>query len=931
LIVANVIEIIIKASDLASSPLRAVAGQLDDFGAGARRVGQGIAGVGAGLLAATAPLIAGLGAAVSTSLEFSAALTNIRSLTGATTDEFAAMSSQLLAMGANSIAGPQAVAGAMYEIVSGVADASTHMAILESAIATSEAGAASLGGTTAALVSVMNAYRFGANKAAYASNVLTRTVGMGVGSMDEFAAAIPAVTGVAAPLGESFDNIGAQLAYMTTKGYTASVAATQIRSAFTSLLSPNAAMALGLTDIGVASGSAALEQFGLVGTYELLMAAFGGSVDEMAKATGSIESLQAVLALTGEGFAAFDTSFDGGLEGVTDFARGIQREGAAAQLQLLNSQMDALKISVGDALVPSLIQFVDQIKPVVAQVTAWVQANPALVAQIGQLVAGAVVLGVGLVALGTIISAVGFAVMGIGAAFAVLTPPVLLVISTLAALGAAFSADIGGIRTTALRILPQIVDAVAMVSARIEDLQTSARSTLMRFGVHFMFAYFRVRIFADRVVDALDELLASLRKFGERVFGSVDLSSIFGDFDLGKIAQVGQFMIGLLSPVGRLIDILKLLGVNMNLGETFISLVNGVTSFFDILGDGGSIFDALRSGFGGFVDNILLHLGVPAELAVAMGIGFQEGVNLIETAFNGVLNFIQTVALPGLQGLADWFTSDVLPGVVGFVQTTIVPGIQGGFDAIGAIWAGLQPKLQPIIDWFTETMGPRLVSLFNDDIKPLIESFTGLLGDIWTAVAPNLEALLSWFVETGLPVALNFISGPVTTTISALISLLRGIITEVRPYIDDLVNFITGNFELLIGTIERVIDAAGRLAGVWGGVSDNAGTVGNLLSSGQVNLGDVIGAAVGAIGAEFRANGGPVRAGSPYIVGERGSEMFIPSSSGRIEPNSGGGDSYVINIQLPAEAMASPERARAAGEAYGDGFMQQVRRQGGLG
>ena len=42
-------------------------------------------------------------------------------------------------------------------------------------------------------------------------------------------------------------------------------------------------------------------------------------------------------------------------------------------------------------------------------------------------------------------------------------------------------------------------------------------------------------------------------------------------------------------------------------------------------------------------------------------------------------------------------------------------------------------------------------------------------------------------------------------------------------------------------------------------------------------------------GEEYRQHGGPVRAGRSYIVGERGPEMFIPSGSGRIDPNGGGG------------------------------------------
>lgn len=55
-------------------------------------------------------------------------------------------------------------------------------------------------------------------------------------------------------------------------------------------------------------------------------------------------------------------------------------------------------------------------------------------------------------------------------------------------------------------------------------------------------------------------------------------------------------------------------------------------------------------------------------------------------------------------------------------------------------------------------------------------------------------------------------------------------------------------------------------------------------------------------GIPARANGGPVNANSPYMVGERGPELFVPSRSGSIMPNSSlksGGDVVVqqtINV-----------------------------------
>jgi phage-related minor tail protein len=54
------------------------------------------------------------------------------------------------------------------------------------------------------------------------------------------------------------------------------------------------------------------------------------------------------------------------------------------------------------------------------------------------------------------------------------------------------------------------------------------------------------------------------------------------------------------------------------------------------------------------------------------------------------------------------------------------------------------------------------------------------------------------------------------------------------------------------------------------------------------------------------AVGGPVNAGSPYVVGEKGPELFVPSSSGSIVPNgamgnSGGGSGGVtVNYNIAA-------------------------------
>jgi hypothetical protein len=45
-------------------------------------------------------------------------------------------------------------------------------------------------------------------------------------------------------------------------------------------------------------------------------------------------------------------------------------------------------------------------------------------------------------------------------------------------------------------------------------------------------------------------------------------------------------------------------------------------------------------------------------------------------------------------------------------------------------------------------------------------------------------------------------------------------------------------------------------------------------------------ASVSAAG--YRAEGGPVSRGQPYVVGERGPELFVPRGAGNIIPNKAG-------------------------------------------
>lgn len=87
---------------------------------------------------------------------------------------------------------------------------------------------------------------------------------------------------------------------------------------------------------------------------------------------------------------------------------------------------------------------------------------------------------------------------------------------------------------------------------------------------------------------------------------------------------------------------------------------------------------------------------------------------------------------------------------------------------------------------------------------------------------------------------------------------------------------------------------------------------------GGASGGGLIGSLLGAIGfGGFRAGGGAVAAGSSYVVGERGPELFVPRSAGQIVPaGQFGGGGVTVNID-----------ARGAQEGVADQVRREMDRQ----
>jgi len=806
--------------------------------------GQSMMQLGGNITALTAPLSTFGVAAISSAIQFDESMTNIGAVMGVTREEITAIGNELQAFGEGTRAGPQSVADAFYDIVGGVTDATTHMAILEAANRTAEAGNADLGETTNAMISIMNSYGFSAEEAAFASDVLTRTVGAGVGTMGEFASALPQVTGLANAMGIEFDDLAAQAAYLTTQGNTASQSATQLGAMMTTLQNPTQALADVIHGLGYENGQALVDAKGLSGAYAEIRRAAGGSFDGIITNT---EALRGATALASDTFVEFADNFTSAVDGSTVAAQATQNQSFAAQLDLVKSAFQNLSITVGEVFLPVLTDMLDGIAPIIRGIGKFATENPALVRTLGMVAAAVAAVGAVLIPLGMALSAAGGLIGSLGAGFGLLLSPIGLLVAAVAAIGLAFATNFGGIRDIVQPIIDNIIAAIDYlvigIGLFIEDIQNLGLGEAIK------------KAFLGDADGGgwVEGVIATFLGAGGQAVGIMREIAVAISTALGNVAT---FVIDQVIPALQqfanwfLVDVLPQV-------ITFVTgtIIPAIQSFFDFLGQ---IWAIAAPALMSLADWFLVS-ALPAIQQFISGV-----VIPFITDFIAVLVRIWNDVSPFLIQLFDWFVNTGLPLVISYINGVVIPAVQGFINILAVIWATVSPVLTQLYDWFIVTALPAIMTFIEGPMTTAIQGFITLLTGIWTAVSPGLQSL-----RDGFQGVFDWIK---TNVIDPFLGVINDIVLRVQDAAYDVNNFL------------------GRAEGMR--PSDLAAFQESISGAGAFGAPAVI---------PGRALGGDVMGGMPYMVGEAGPELFIPGQSGSIVPNNAlaqgaGGDNFNITI-----------------------------------
>lgn len=219
---------------------------------------------------------------------------------------------------------------------------------------------------------------------------------------------------------------------------------------------------------------------------------------------------------------------------------------------------------------------------------------------------------------------------------------------------------------------------------------------------------------------------------------------------------------------------------------------------------------------------------------------------------------------------------------------------------------GKMRRLSVAFDEGKETVGgfildaiTPMVSLFVDKAIPTISEFAGNLKDnvlpiltaIWEFVSgfftPVVEGIREAFANVSKAVGNN------STEMNKFFTFAKAIFEFGKTYLAPFIGEVLGAaFKVLGVAISAVINLFSSLVNLIDRAYKGLVAFVNFVKNNPVSQG------IAGVFGGGRANGGPVSAGTTYLVGERGPELFTSATSGNIIPNNKIAGGNTINITV---------------------------------
>lgn len=301
------------------------------------------------------------------------------------------------------------------------------------------------------------------------------------------------------------------------------------------------------------------------------------------------------------------------------------------------------------------------------------------------------------------------------------------------------------------------------------------------------------------------------------------------------------------------------------------------------------------------LEELISSGGVTFELLTKM---FDEANNEGGRFFNAYVNQAGTFnqATSNMKDAWGIFLSDFVKDIGLFdALTGSMMGVANTLQSM----EGIVPRLKAGFSEFLIELNAKtgLVTMFNDVVQNTVFLFEERFLPAWRDLVEALKPLQPLWEAMGQVLGFTLVvaAGALLIALQAIIAILAELFTWTARVVAYWANQWTSTIDSIANGIVRVTKFVNDLISAM----KKAINLAKELGGGALDwVADLL---------PGRANGGPVAGGKPYMVGERGPEMFVPNNSGTIIPNhalsgAGGGVNITVYGDITGEELIDKVR-----------------------
>lgn len=299
------------------------------------------------------------------SRSFGAAMNVANTMAGKSGEDFSKLKDQVAELAKDIPMAREELANGLYQVISNSVPEDNWLTFLQKSAKASVGGIANLGEVVKVTSTVIKNYGLSWDAAGDIQDKIQLAAKNGVTSFEQLAQALPRVTGNAATLGVSIDELMATFSTLTgVSGNTAEVS-TQLAAVFTALVKPSSEAGKMAEQMGISFNAASIKA---AGGLQNFLADLDKNVKQYAqksgmleqeiygKLFGSAESLRAIGPLTGQLAEKFNENISSMKDsaGTIEGAFSTVSSSTSAKLQILKNSITGITDIISKALAPAL-------------------------------------------------------------------------------------------------------------------------------------------------------------------------------------------------------------------------------------------------------------------------------------------------------------------------------------------------------------------------------------------------------------------------------------------------------------------------------------------------------------------------------------------------------------------------------------------------